>query len=149
MKKYLLLIPLLFSSLLFSSLTHAAIDWNDQQVVWHSYPEGVAKAKREHKNMIVVVYADWCGHCAAYAKMFRDPEVVRQSQGVVLVRINDDKDPSAKVFIKDDQYVPRTYILDQNAKIQPSPFQKNEHVYHLPEGSSDYLARLMRQLGHR
>src|SRR5574337_1751412 len=44
-----------------------AENWNDQEVHWMSYDEGLAAAKKEHRPICLIFYTTWCPHCANYS----------------------------------------------------------------------------------
>jgi thiol-disulfide isomerase/thioredoxin len=129
------------------SIATAQIDWNDQQIEWHDYPDGLIKMKSDNKAAILIVYADWCGVCKRYSKMFLDPEVVKQAKNVVLIRINQDTSPYVKDFAYDGNYVPRTFILDKRGKVLDSPFKNGKYSFFLPPGRSEYFAKLLSYMG--
>lgn len=65
------------------------------------FNEGLEKAAKENKNMIVDFYTDWCHWCKVMdEKTFNHPEVARKlSDRFVTVRINAE-DPNQKVTFK-------------------------------------------------
>lgn len=130
--------------LLFPAYVSASIDWNDKVVKWHAYDDGVAAAKRENKPILLVVYADWCGVCKNYSGMFADPAVIQASKKVVLIRLNQDKDNKflAKYSL-DGKYVPRTFIMNKNQVIQPSPYKTSDYGFFLPPENNEFLVRLL------
>lgn len=143
LRKYL--ISIIF--LLLPSFACAAINWNDQAVKWYGYDDGVAAAKRENKPILLVVYADWCGVCKRYSTMFADPAVVGNSRNVVLIRLNQDTDGKyLSKYSLDGKYVPRTYILDKNQVIQPSPYKSSEYAFFLPPESNELLVDIMKTM---
>jgi protein-disulfide reductase (glutathione) len=97
-----------------------AEDWNDAQVAWRGYAEGLAEARREGKPICLVFYADWCKGCQAYRKLFFDPKVVTMTRDLVMVRVNRDHAPelSAKYAV-DGEYIPRTYFLSSDGVLDP------------------------------
>ena len=131
-------------AMLFPSLALAGVDWNDQAVKWYGYDDGVAAAQRENKPILLVVYADWCGVCKKYSKMFADPAVIKSSQHVVLIRLNQDTDSKylAKYSL-DGKYVPRTYILNKDRVIQPSPYKSKDYAFYLPPESNAQLLDIL------
>lgn len=132
---------------IFPTAVNAEIDWNDSSVSWHGYVDGLMEAKKQGKNVVLVVYADWCSVCKQYSKMFYDNNVIAASKNVVLVRLNQDHDKHyLKKFSLDGEYVPRTYILDSNFTVQPSPFKSKKYGFFLPPDNSDYLVKLFKQL---
>ena len=126
----------------------AAIDWNDKQIEWHNYADGHEKMKRENKNALLIVYAEWCGVCKKYSQMFKDSEVVRESKNVVLIRIDQDKyKRDANRFKSDGKYVPRTFMLSSNGRILPSPYKSSKYMFYLPPNNTKYLVKLLKYLG--
>ncbi|NIW47082.1 MAG: hypothetical protein GWN30_20735, partial [Gammaproteobacteria bacterium] len=114
---------------------------------WHGYVDGMLEAKKQGKNVVLIVYADWCSVCKRYSKMFFNNSVIANSDNVVLVRLNQDQDQRyLKKFSLDGKYVPRTYILDSNFKVQPSPFKSKKYDFYLPPGNEEYLVRLFKKL---
>lgn len=138
---------LIASLLLLPSLAFAGIDWNDKNVKWHSYDDGIAAAQRENKPILLVVYADWCGVCKKYSAMFTDPAVIKGSKKVVLIRLNQDKDSKylAKYSL-DGKYVPRTFIMNKSQVIQPSPYKRDDYAFFLPPQSNAFLVELFDQM---
>lgn len=61
-----------------------------KEVTWIGFNEGLEKALKEKKNVIVDFYTDWCGWCKVLdEKTFRDPAVAKKlSERFVTVRIN-------------------------------------------------------------
>ena len=89
-----------------------AHDWNDGQIAWKSYEDGLALAKKEHKPVCLVVYTEWCPHCANYSKVFHDPKVVEASKQFVMIRLDQDKDKEIVAkYAPDGGYIPRTLFL--------------------------------------
>jgi len=124
------------------------IDWNSQQIEWHDYPDGLETMKSNNQPAVLIVYADWCGVCKRYSKMFQDPEVVKQSKSVVFIRINQDTSPYVKDFSRDGSYVPRTFLLDKHGTVLDSPFKNKRYSFFLPPGSTEYLAKLLSYMGN-
>ena len=52
--------------------------WGGTAIAWKSADEGLAAAKAAGRRALVVVSAEWCGHCRNYARVFSDPRVVDQ-----------------------------------------------------------------------
>ena len=89
-----------------------AHDWNDGAVAWKGYEDGLALAKREHKSICLVVYTEWCPHCANYSKVFHDPKVVEASKQFVMIHLDQDKDKDlVGKYAPDGGYIPRTLFL--------------------------------------
>ena len=85
-------------------VVHAGGDWNDAQVGWQPYEQGLAAAKKEKKPVCLVFFTEWCPHCANYSAVFHDAKVVDQTKKFVMIRL--DKD----VHAPRDQY---KYFYDE------------------------------------
>ena len=87
-------------------------DWNDVNVAWRTYDEGLAAAKKENKPVCLVFYTEWCPHCTRYSQVFHDPKVVERSKNFVMIRLDQDKNRAISgKFTPDGEYIPRTYFL--------------------------------------
>ena len=105
-----LLVPAGFAS--------AGGDWNDGQVQWQPYEQGLAAAKKDKKPICLVFFTEWCPHCTNYSKLFHDPKVVEQSKRFVMVRLDKDKNAEiSKQYAPDGEYIPRTYFVSSDGKL--------------------------------
>lgn len=103
------------------STAHAGGDWNDKAVAWQGYQTGLELAKKEKKPILLVVYTEWCPHCTKYSGVFHDPKVVEQSKKFVMIRVDKDKQPEvSRANAPDGEYIPRTYFLSSDGKLDPS-----------------------------
>ena len=118
-------------------------DWNDEVLRWSSYESGVKELKNSGKNGIVILYADWCPTCKEYSGLFRNSDVIEALEGLVLIRIDVDREPEiSAVFNLDGEYVPRTYALDSSGEIIKSLNSENpDWWYFLPSDDPGYLAK--------
>jgi len=114
-------------------LARAAGDWNDAQIQWRSYADGLAEAKKESKPICLIFYTDWCPHCANYSKVFHDPKVVAEAKDFVMIRLNGDQEKElSKQFAVDGAYIPRTFFLSSAGKLDESihaPRDKFKYFY--------------------
>ena len=108
-------------TLLYASHTSAGGDWNDAQMNWKSYDEGLALAKKEKKPICLIFFTEWCPHCQNYSGVFHDPKVVETSKQFVMIRLDKDKNAElSKQFAPDGEYIPRTYFLSSAGTLDPS-----------------------------
>lgn len=98
----------------------AAGDWNDAQIAWKSYDDGLAQAKKEQKPICLIFYTETCPHCRNYSGVFHDPKVVEKSKEFVMIRLeqNGNRAVSTK-YAPDGEYIPRTYFLSADGKLDP------------------------------
>ena len=115
-------------------------DWNDGQIAWKSHEEGLAAAKKEKKPVCLVLYTEWCPHCANYSKVFHDPKVVEQSKRFVMIRLDKDKNAElSRRYAPDGEYIPRTYFLASDGTLDPSihaPREKFMYFYNESDPAS-------------
>ena len=96
-------------------------NWNDAQIKWLPYTDGVAAAKKSGKPICLVFYTTWCPHCANYSKVFSDPAVVKKAESFVMIRLDKDQNKElSKQFKPDGEYIPRTYFLSPDGKLEAS-----------------------------
>jgi len=101
-------------------LAWAAGDWNDKGVAWQPYEAGLAAAKKAKKPVCLIFYTEWCPHCANYSGVFHDPRVVAEAKKFVMVRLDKDKNAElSKQYALDGEYIPRTYFLSSDGKVDP------------------------------
>lgn len=88
------------------------IKWNVGRIAWHSYEEGLARAKTEQKPICLVMYADWCEPCQRFSHVFADPRVVARAGDFVMVRVNsDEREDLDRKYGAGGRSLPRTYFL--------------------------------------
>ena len=103
-----------------ASPVYAGGDWNDQQIAWKSYQDGLALAKKEHKPICLIFYTEWCPHCRNYSGVFHDPKVVEEAKQFVMIRLDKDKNAElSKKYAPDGEYIPRTYFLKPDGTLDP------------------------------
>jgi thiol:disulfide interchange protein len=99
---------------------HAAHDWNDAGIAWKGHDDGFALAKKEGKPLLLVVYTEWCPHCANYSKVFKDPKVAEKAKQFVMVRLDQDKNKELVAkYAPDGSYIPRTLFFAPDGKLAP------------------------------
>ena len=98
-----------------------AEDWNDKQIAWKSYDDGLAEAKKADRPICLIFYTTWCPHCANYSKVFSDPKVVEKSKSFVMIRLDADKNKElGQKYSPDGGYIPRTFFLAPNGELDAS-----------------------------
>jgi hypothetical protein len=96
-------------------------DWNDAQVQWQPYEQGMAAAKKDKKPVCLVFFTEWCPHCSNYSKVFHDPKVVEQAKRFVMIRLDKDKNAElSKQWAPDGDYIPRTFFAGSDGKLDAS-----------------------------
>ena len=135
---FILLVSLLQIS---CSTQSVPIDWNDKQLNWLSYEEGIQKLKSTGKRGIFIIYADWCPTCKEYSILFRKPEVVNALKDLVLIRANMDEEKAvSEMYDYDGEYVPRTFALYSDGSIISIIYSKEEEYwYFIPSDDPEFL----------
>jgi thiol:disulfide interchange protein len=111
----------------------AAHDWNAAAIAWKPLDEGLALAKTEKKPVCLVVYTEWCPHCANYAKVFHDPKVVERAKRFVMIHVDQDKAKAETAkYAPDGGYIPRTLFLAPDGTLAAdvhAPRDKYKYFY--------------------
>jgi protein-disulfide reductase (glutathione) len=123
--------------------------WNDSQIKWLSFDDGLREAGRTGKPILAVFYAEWCPHCAEYSQLFRDPEVVDRARDLVMVRVNSDEQPDISArYAPDGEYIPRTMVLRPDGALVASIHGgQRSYRYFLDHDSSHELLGVMKRAG--
>jgi thiol:disulfide interchange protein len=104
-----------------------AENWNDANIHWMAYDEGLAAAKKSHQPICLILYTTWCPHCGNYSKLFSDPEVVKKSRSFVMIRLDKDKNQElSQKYKPDGEYIPRTYFLSPDGALDESLAEQRE-----------------------
>jgi thiol:disulfide interchange protein len=104
-----------------------AENWNDANIHWMAYDEGLAAAKKSHQPICLIFYTTWCPHCGNYSKLFSDPEVVKKSRSFVMIRLDKDKNQElSQKYKPDGEYIPRTYFLSPDGALDESLAEQRE-----------------------
>ena len=109
--------------------------WNSANIQWLSFEDGLAVAKRSKRPVCLIFYTTWCPHCANYAKVFHNPEVVKKAKSFVMIRIDQDKNPAlSKQYSPDGSYIPRTFFLSPDGRLDKTltsaQYPPNQYLYH-------------------
>jgi thiol-disulfide isomerase/thioredoxin len=86
--------------------------WDESTVRWEDYTQGMDRALRENKPVLLVIETDWCGYCKAYSWTFLLPEVAALADEMVMIRVNADNQPgAARLHAPNGRGVPRTFLF--------------------------------------
>lgn len=122
------------------------LDWNGDQIAWHEYDAGIARAKETGKPAVVVIHTTWCPYCAKYQAVFHDAKVVEAAQKFVMILIDRDRDKelSKRLGPNGQTGIPRTVFLKSDGTVRPELFGKNlDMPNYLDTASPDELLELM------
>lgn len=135
MSRLLMLVPL--AGLLLCGAVDTALaggDWNDQEIKWRTYDEGLAEAKKSKKPVMLIFFTEWCPHCKNYSGVFHDPKVVAESKNFVMVRLDADKNKElSQKYAVDGGYIPRTYFLSSNGTLSEIHAPREQFKYFYDE----------------
>ena len=133
MRRITILLTLLLA-LGLAGTAHAGGDWNDAEIKWVSYDDGLAAAKKEKKPVLLIFYTEWCPHCTNYSKVFHDPKVVAKSKELVMVRLDADKNKElGQKYAVDGSYIPRTYFLAPDGSLSDIHAPREQFKYFYDE----------------
>ncbi len=141
MSRLLALIPL--TALLavgVAGTAQAGGDWNDQQIKWRTYDDGLAEAKKAKKPVMLIFFTEWCPHCKNFSGVFHDPKVVAKSKDFVMVRLDADKNKElGEKYAVDGSYIPRTYFLSSNGTLMDVHAPREQFKYFYDERNADSI----------
>jgi tetratricopeptide (TPR) repeat protein len=118
-------------------------DWNDAAIAWRDYEAGLTEARAAKKPVLLVFFTEWCPHCRNYQRVFHDPRVVAAAKDFVMIRVDRDRSPELSArYAPDGEYIPRTYFLSSDGKIDESIHApRDQYVYFFDEhGPAPLLA---------
>jgi hypothetical protein len=117
--------------------------WNDKNIAWNEYNEGMAQAKRERKPAIIIFYSDSCSACRRYKKVFQEKSVIDAASSFVMIRVNTGKNSTlSKKY--DGGYVPRTFAVYPDGKVMHQIYPSKKYKYFIGVTPGDLLG-LMRK----
>jgi len=122
------------------------LDWNGDQITWHDYTAGLAKAKETGKPAIIVIHTTWCPYCAKYQPIFHDPKIVTAAQNYIMILIDRDreKELNKRLGPNGQTGIPRTIFLKSDGTVRPEIAGANKEFPNLIDyASPDELLSLM------
>ena len=95
--------------------------WGGTAIAWRTPSEGLAEAQRTGKPVMLVLFTTWCPHCKNFSRLFEDAKVSEAAKGLVMVRVDADKDEStSSKYQPDGGYIPRTFFLKPDGALVAS-----------------------------
>ena len=72
---------------------------NSNTLTWHKYDEGMAKAEKDKKHVLVAFYTNWCGWCRRMDKVTYADEEIRKvlNEGYVAIKVNGQSNEKVEV----------------------------------------------------
>ena len=124
-------------------------DWNDAEIDWKGYEQGLSAANESGRPVCLVFYTTWCAHCTNYAKLFSNSEVVEKSKAFVMIRLDkgENRELSRK-YSPDGEYIPRTYFLSSDGELDATltETRKNFKYFYSEDDPDAILAGMDRAL---
>jgi protein-disulfide reductase (glutathione) len=123
----------------------APADWNEGEIEWAPYAEGMAAGKAQRRPIVLIFYTDWCPHCHQYSRLFHDPELVELSRRFVMIRVERDGNRDlSEAYALDGEYIPRTFFLTPSGVVLTDlASEHDEYRYFLDEHEPAELIGLM------
>lgn len=121
--------------------------FNGAEINWQDARAGIYEAANQHRPVIMVFHAPWCGVCKRFRTIFRDPRIVTEARNFVMILIDVDKDRSLNgAFSPDGTYVPRTLFIDPNGDVSKDLVGKDPAYPHtINPDSPDELLAIMKK----
>src|SRR3990172_2404031 len=97
-------------------------------IVWMSFDEGVLKAQRENKKILIDVFTDWCGWCKKMDKDTYPDEAVRSAIDKHFVAIKLDAESEKKVTFRGQKMTQIAFAQSAGATSYPSTLFLDEKL---------------------
>lgn len=142
-----LLLALTFS-LAASAAGRRGRGWGDHLPWAASLDDGWRQAKAEGKPLVAIIHKTWCGACKALKPRFAESaEITAAADGVVLVNLEDDEEPTgaaaAKYAPNGAGYIPRVLFFSPAGDELPLTSGNAQYAYYY--ASPDAIAANMRR----
>lgn len=114
------------------NLDKGGMNWNDAEIAWWPYEEGMAQAKKKNAPIFFIRYASWCSDCHRLQAFYTHTYFVELSKRFVMIR--EDVDASAPLrheLVSGHNYIPRLLFLSPQGTLLPvtSGYSKPNHEY--------------------
>lgn len=133
MKRYLIGILILTfvtsvgsQHLLFSQTTskektkeQSTVAKKDSTITWYKYDEGLVKAKKDKKHVMVHFYTNWCGWCKRMDKLTFDNEEIKKMLNGDFVAVKVNAESAEKVNVEGKDLTLRQLAATYNARAYP------------------------------
>jgi len=121
------------------------INWNDKDLAWFGYSEGMKEIEKTGKSGLLIFYADWCPSCKQHSKIFSAEKTISKIENLVLMRVNIDKDSElSDQYDFDGTYIPRVFALNPKGDVMHQLYdKKKEFAYWQPAQSNRQFNRLI------
>ncbi len=123
-------------------------DWNEAQITWYNYADGMQQACRSGQPAMLIFYADWCPTCHAYKTIFREPAILDMTDQLTMIRVNVDHAPEIDArYHLDGGYVPRIFPLNSDGSLmQGLKKAVGNYQYFIAATNKDAFINLMRHM---
>jgi len=91
----------------------------DSTITWYKYDEGLAKAKKDKKHVMVHFYTNWCGWCKRMDKMTFDNQEVKKMLNGDFVAVKVNAESADKVKVEGKEMTLRQLAATYNARAYP------------------------------
>jgi thioredoxin-related protein len=91
---------------------------SSNEIQWHSYEEGMARAKFEKKKIFLHFTADWCFYCGVMEnEAFKDPGIISVlNENFVPIKVDFDKESGTANFYR-VQGLPDTIFIAEDGQV--------------------------------
>ncbi|NP_001279175.1 anterior gradient protein 3 precursor [Callorhinchus milii] len=92
--------------------------WGDGLTWVQTYEEGLHKARKSNKPLMVIHHLDNCPHCHALRKVFAESEEIQSLADNDFIMLNLKHETSDKHLSPDGKYVPRILFVDPSMTVR-------------------------------
>ncbi|XP_060681405.1 anterior gradient protein 3-like [Hemiscyllium ocellatum] len=92
--------------------------WGDDITWVQTYEEGLYKAKKSNKPLMVILHLEDCKYCQALKKVFAENDEVQAMADKDFIMLNLMHETSDKNLAPDGKYVPRIIFVDPSMTVR-------------------------------